>query len=225
MRVFVAGARGAIGARLVRQLIDRGHEVIGSFRSPGKAERVRALGAEPVQMTRSPITFLAAAAVVPLVALAVAGCGGGDDNNATASAAPPKTPSGQSATVGVANSNLGRILVDSKGRTLYLFKQDSGPKSTCFGECASDWPPVRAHGKPTVGRGLTASKVRTTPRSDGKPQVTYNGHPLYLFAGDKNPGDTNGQGLSAFGAKWYVLSRAGNQITEQASSTGGNSVY
>lgn len=178
-------------------------------------------------MTRSnPFTFLAGAAVVPLVALAVAGCGGGDDSSdATAAVTPPKTASGRTATVGVANSGPGKILVDSQGRTLYLFKQDTGTTSTCSGECASDWPPLRANGKPTVGRGLTASKVGTTARSDGKPEVTYNGHPLYLFAGDKNPGDTNGQGLNAFGAPWYVVSPAGNQITQQTSSTGGNGVY
>jgi predicted lipoprotein with Yx(FWY)xxD motif len=177
----------------------------------------------------SPKNFLGGAAVIPLVALAVAGCGGGsDNNNATAAATPPKTSSGNSATVGVANSGLGNILVDSQGRTIYLFDKDSGTKSTCSGECATDWPPVRSSGQPTVGKGLTASELATTTRSDGKPQVTYNGHPLYLFAGDHNPGDINGQGLNAFGAKWYVLSPAGNQITQTAgggSSTGGNSVY
>jgi predicted lipoprotein with Yx(FWY)xxD motif len=177
-------------------------------------------------MTRSkPFTFLAGLAVVPLVALAVAGCGDDNNGNATAAVKPPKTTNGRPATVGVAKTGLGKILVDSHGRTLYLFKQDTGTKSTCFGECASDWPPLRANGKPTVGRGLTASKVGTTARSDGEPEVTYNGHPLYLFAGDKKAGDTNGQGLTAFGAPWYVVSPAGNQITRQASNTGGSSVY
>ncbi len=179
-------------------------------------------------MTRSrPITFLATAAVVPLVALAVTGCGGSDNNNdATAASPPPKTASGNSATVGVANSGLGNILVDSQGRTIYLFQQDTSTTSTCTGACATDWPPVRAGGKPTIGKGLTASKVGTTPRSDGKPQVTYNGHPLYLFSGDSNPGDTNGQGVSAFGAKWYVLSPAGNTITATSQSSGsGGGIY
>jgi predicted lipoprotein with Yx(FWY)xxD motif len=178
-------------------------------------------------MTRSrPIRFLAGAALVPLVALAATGCGDSNDNNATAAVTPPKTSSGHSATLGVANPGHGRILVNSKGRTIYLFKKDTGTKSTCTGACATDWPPVRVSGKPTVGKGLKASKVGTTARSDGKPQVTYNGHPLYLFSGDSKPGDTNGQGLSAFGAKWYVVSPAGNQITSQASSSsGGGSVY
>ena len=111
------------------------------------------------------ITFLATAAVVPLVAFAVTGCGGDDNNNdATAAAPPPKTASGGSATVGLANSGLGKILVDSQGRTVYPFLKDAGTKSACFGECASDWPPVRANGSPTVGQGLAASKVGTTAR-------------------------------------------------------------
>lgn len=170
-----------------------------------------------------PFTFLAGAAVVPLAALAVAGCGGGNDNG-TATAAPPKTASGRVATIGVDNnSSLGKILVDSQGRTIYLFQKDTGTKSTCFGACAVAWPPVRTSGRPTVGKGLTASKVGTTPRSDGKPQVGYNGHPLYLYQGDQNPRDTNGQGLTAFGAAWFVLSPAGDQVSGQGSSSSGGS--
>ena len=172
-------------------------------------------------MSRSkPSTFLAATAAIPLVALAAAGCGSND--NGTATAASPKTSSGHVATIGVADSgSLGTILVDSQGRSVYLFKKDTGTKSTCFGACATQWPPVRATGKPTVGMGLTASKVGTTARSDGKPQVTYNGHPLYRFVGDQAPGDTSGQGLTAFGASWFALSPAGNQVSGQGSTSGG----
>jgi predicted lipoprotein with Yx(FWY)xxD motif len=165
------------------------------------------------------ITFLPGAAAIPLVALAVAGCGGG----ATASPAPPKTASGSAATVGVANTGLGKILVDSKGRTLYLFQKDSGTKSTCFGACASDWPPLRAKGRLTVGSGAKASMVGTTTRSDGKRQVTYNSHPLYLYAGDEKAGDTEGQGVTAFGAGWYALTSTGNQVAGQASNSGASS--
>jgi predicted lipoprotein with Yx(FWY)xxD motif len=173
-------------------------------------------------MTRSkPITLLAGAAAVSLIALAVAGCGGGSSATPAASA-PPKTTSGQSATVGAQNdSNLGTILVDGQGRTLYLFQKDSGTQSACLDACASVWPPLRASGKPTAGGGLNASLVGTTSRSDGKPQVTYNGHPLYLFYGDAKPGDTNGQGSTAFGGGWFVLSAAGNQVLDQTSSSGG----
>ena len=165
------------------------------------------------------ITFLATAAVIPLAALALAGCGGGGD--ATASKATPKTANGRAATVGVANSALAEILVDSQGRTLYLFKKDAGTKSACFGACADLWPPLRATGKPTVGAGANAALLGTTARADGPPQVTYNGQPLYLYAGDHKPDDTNGQGVTTFGAPWWVLSPAGNQITGPASSSGG----
>jgi predicted lipoprotein with Yx(FWY)xxD motif len=170
------------------------------------------------------IASLAAAAAIPLAALAVTSCGGGGE--ATESPAPPKTASGAPATVGAATTGLGKILVDSTGRTIYLFKKDRGTTSACSGACASAWPPVRASGKPTVGPGANASLIGTTARSDGMPQVTYNGQPLYLYEGDEKPGDTNGQGLTGFGAPWWVLSPAGNQVTGQASSSGGGgSIY
>jgi predicted lipoprotein with Yx(FWY)xxD motif len=169
---------------------------------------------------RRPIAFLLSAAAVPLIALVVAGCGGG--GGATASTTPAATPSGHPATVGVANnSSLGNILVDSQGRTLYLFQADSGTKSACTGACATAWPPLRVSGKPVAGSGIAASKLGTSARSDGKPQVTYNGHPLYRFANDQNPGDANGQGVNAFGGLWYVLSPAGTAVTTSASSSSG----
>jgi predicted lipoprotein with Yx(FWY)xxD motif len=169
-------------------------------------------------MTRSrPITFLASAAVIPLVALTIAACGGGG----AATAATPTTSSGAPATVGVASTGLGSILVNSSGRTLYLFKADVGTKSACTGACAAAWPPLLVTGKPTAGAGLTASKLGTTTRSGGKQQVTYNGHPLYLFVQDHKPGQTTGQGVTAFGDPWFALTPAGNQASGSASSSGG----
>jgi predicted lipoprotein with Yx(FWY)xxD motif len=171
-------------------------------------------------MTRSrPITFLIGAAAVGLIALA-AGCGGGSNDTPAASAAPAGASGNAAATVGTANAGgLGTILVDSSGRTLYLFEKDSGTTSACSGACASAWPPLEANGKPTVDSGLDASLVGTTMRSDGKAQVTYNGHPLYLFSGDQAAGDTNGQGSTAFGGSWDVLTPAGDEVTAQASSS------
>jgi predicted lipoprotein with Yx(FWY)xxD motif len=170
-------------------------------------------------MTHSrPITFLASAAVIPLVALTVAACGGG---GSAATAATPKTSSGASATVGVSKSSLGSILVNSNGRTLYLFKADSATTSACSGACASAWPPLLVTGKPTAGTGLTASKLGTITRSGGNQQVTYNGHPLYTFVKDQKLGDVNGQGVTAFGASWFALSPSGNQASAPASSSGG----
>jgi predicted lipoprotein with Yx(FWY)xxD motif len=171
-------------------------------------------------MTRSrPITFLAGTAAVALSALAAWGCGGGDYGDAAGTT--PATPASEpDASIGASNEgDIGTILVDSNGRTLYLFRKDSGSKSTCFGACASTWPPLRATGEPTVSGGASASLIGTSTRSDGKQQVTYNGHPLYLYAGDEKAGDTRGQGLTDFGASWYVLTPAGQQVSGQASKS------
>ena len=168
------------------------------------------------------ITFLTFMALVLPGALAVAACGGG---GAAASSSPANTSSGQAATVGVANSRLGKILVDSRGRALYLFKADVGTKSACAGACVVAWPPVRTARRPTVGSGANSSLVSTTARSDGEPEVTYNGHPVYRFAGDKAPGDVNGEGLTAFGAEWLALSPVGDEVTNQPSSSGTSGGY
>ena len=167
---------------------------------------------------RTSITSLAGAAALAVVALAVAGCGG---SSASGSAAPPMTTNGLPATLGVANRDLGEILVNSEGRTLYLFQKDSGAKSACTGACASNWPPLRANGKPTVGNGADTSMVATSTRSDGRPQVTYNGHLLYLYVGDQKAGDTKGEGLTAFGGSWFAVSPAGNEVSGPAPNPGG----
>ena len=93
-----------------------------------------------------------------------------------------------------------------------MFQKDSGTTSACSGACAVNWPPLRASGKPTLGSGANSSLVGTTVRSDGKPQVTYNGHPLYYFVTDHKPGQTTGQGVNQFGGPWWVLSAAGKEI-------------
>jgi predicted lipoprotein with Yx(FWY)xxD motif len=168
------------------------------------------------RMRLSPRYFAAAAATAVLLA----GCGG--NSATTSSPAPPKTAGGDTATIGLANNgNLGKILVDSKGDTVYLFQKDTGTKSTCFGKCAVNWPPLDASSKPTEGSGADPAMVGTTSRPGGKSQVTYNGHPLYLFAGDKNAGDTNGEGVNAFGGNWYALTPAGDQVTPPANGGGG----
>jgi predicted lipoprotein with Yx(FWY)xxD motif len=170
-------------------------------------------------LRRSTSVGVLGAGGLALLAAASAGCGGGGATAATS--APPKTASGQAATLGVSNTGLGQVLVNSEGRTLYLFKADQGTKSVCTGECASAWPPLIANGKPTVGSGANASLVGTSTRSEGNTQVTYSGHPLYLFAQDKKAGETNGQGVSAFGAAWFALNSSGNQVSGSSSSTGG----
>jgi predicted lipoprotein with Yx(FWY)xxD motif len=122
---------------------------------------------------------------------------------------------GSAATVHAAQSKLGRILVDNRGRTLYLFEKDRRGTSSCNGACAKAWPPLLASGKPHAGAGAKASLLGTTKRGDGRRQVTYNGHPLYTFVKDIEKGQTNGEGVDAFGAEWYVVSSAGAKIAKQ----------
>jgi predicted lipoprotein with Yx(FWY)xxD motif len=153
-----------------------------------------------------------AAIALPLIALVVAGCGSG-------SASPTKGVHAAGATVTVRSTSLGKVLVDSSGRTLYLFEKDHNGRSACSGSCAGNWPPVTVSGRPTAGAGVMASLLGTTRRSDGTREVTYAGHPLYRYAGDAKAGDTNGEGLNIFGAEWYVLNGAGKQVEKQGSSS------
>jgi predicted lipoprotein with Yx(FWY)xxD motif len=170
-------------------------------------------------MTHSrPITYLAGAVAIPLAALAVAACGGGG----AATAAAQKTSTGAPATVGVAKTSLGSTLINSGGRTLYLFKADTGMQSACSSACATAWPPLLVTGKPTAASGLTTSNLGTITRSGGGHQVTYDGHPLYLFLKDKKPGDVNGQGVTAFGAAWFALTSSGNQAATPVPSSAGS---
>jgi predicted lipoprotein with Yx(FWY)xxD motif len=143
-------------------------------------------------------------ALVAVVALIAAACG-------SASTAPTTTPATVTVTT-TKNAQLGTILVDGKGRTLYLFEKDQGGKSSCSGGCAQVWPPLTTGGNPKAGNGTTASLLGTTGRTDGTTEVTYNGHPLYYYVSDSQPGQTSGQGLNQFGAGWDVLSPGGNKI-------------
>jgi predicted lipoprotein with Yx(FWY)xxD motif len=147
--------------------------------------------------------------LVILTALAlVAALGVGTAAVASSSSSKP--------TVKTRSTSLGTILVDSKGRTLYLFEKDTKNKSKCSGQCAVNWPPALVSGKPTAGGKAVASRLGTTKRSDGKTQVTYAGHPLYRFIVDKNkPGSTKGEGIDAFGAEWYVVGPNGKKIEHE----------
>jgi predicted lipoprotein with Yx(FWY)xxD motif len=102
--------------------------------------------------------------------------------------------------------------VDASGRTLYLWEADSTSASTCYGPCSVAWPPLLTAGSPVAGSGVTQSLLGMSKRTDGTMQVTCHGPPLYYFAGDQQPGDAKGQHLHSFGADWYVVSPAGNEI-------------
>jgi predicted lipoprotein with Yx(FWY)xxD motif len=169
-----------------------------------------------------------------VVVLLLAGCGSGgssdnDDNGASGGgsgstqATGTSETSGQPADVSTTDSgSLGTILV-SDDRTLYLFEKDSGPKSACTGDCAANWPPLLTSGEPTASGEADPSKLGTTTRDDGTTQVTYAGHPLYFFVGDKQAGDTNGQDLDAFGAEWYALQTSGEHAEDKAGDDSGGS--
>src|SRR5213076_1259387 len=133
-----------------------------------------------------------------------------------ASAAAAFAPAGGAATggakVAIRTSPVGRILVDSKGITLYDFVVDKGTTSVCYGACAALWPPLLTKGKPVAGPGVRASLLGTTKRKDGRLEVTYNHHPLYYFVTDRKPGQTTGQGVNQFGGPWWVLSTSGKEI-------------
>jgi predicted lipoprotein with Yx(FWY)xxD motif len=151
-------------------------------------------------------------ALAPLAAaVVIAGCGG-SGGSASQSKTAATTAGGTTPAVELASSKFGKILVDSHGRTLYDFVADKTAMSTCYGACASLWPPLTLAGAPKAGAGVRAPLLGTTKRTDGTTEVTYNGHPLYYFAGDTKPGETNGQAINQFGAPWYVLMANGTEI-------------
>lgn len=171
--------------------------------------------------------FYSAIALLALaVTLAAAGCGGssssngesgegaygGSESTATNKATSSESAGGGAATVALASvGNLGKVLVDSKGFTLYYFEKDKGGKSACYGACAAGWPPLTTEGAPKNMGGVQASKLSTTKRKDGTTQVTYAGWPLYTFVEDKKPGEANGNDVDAFGAEWYALHANGEK--------------
>jgi predicted lipoprotein with Yx(FWY)xxD motif len=131
---------------------------------------------------------------------------------------PPKTEAAGTAgtVVSTASTSLGRIVVNSGGRTLYVFSKDKNNKSACAGMCAKFWPPLIAAGKPRASAGARASLLGTTKRADGRMQVTYNRRPLYTFVKDTKKGQTRGEGLTAFGGQWNAVSPAGSRVERQA---------
>lgn len=152
------------------------------------------------------------------VALAAAGV-------ATAAAVTNRGSSSRNASQATAGrvtlhkTKLGKIVATRSGRTLYLFMADHNGKSSCYGQCASYWPPLMKKGKVSAGAGIKAGLLGTTRRKNGKAQVTYKGHPLYLFSLDKGSGQVAGQGQNIFGGKWFVVSSAGKAIKAAPPST------
>ncbi len=155
----------------------------------------------------------------------IAGCGsssesaggaysGGNDGGSEGKQASDSEPIGIAVVSSKKVDDLGKVLVDSEGRTLYDFQNDkhslySAFSSACYGACAENWPPLLTEGEPEAEGGAFPTKSSTLQRKDGTLQVTYYGHPLYTYVGDKKPGEANGNEVTAFGGKWYVSRPAG----------------
>jgi predicted lipoprotein with Yx(FWY)xxD motif len=171
------------------------------------------------------------------VTIAIAGCGGGKSSSSASSSEGGKAGTGaggrynygeessSSSTSAAAggptalttksNATLGTILAAGPKRlTVYMFMADHGGKSSCYGACASSWPPVTVSGAPKVEGGAMKSKVGTTKRSDGTTQLTYAGRPIYYYTPDTSEASVIGQGVNSFGALWYVMSPSGTVITK-----------
>ena len=165
---------------------------------------------------------LAAPAVA--VAMVLAACGGSSTSSSSGSGSTPSAGSAKPGTsttsnssnaasvVGTMTGSLGTFLVDGKGRALYLWEADHGSRSACSGACAQAWPPLTVTGTPKASGAVKGSLLGTTKRADGSREVTYAGHPLYLFAGDSRAGQTTGEGSNGFGAPWWVVTPAGKAL-------------
>jgi predicted lipoprotein with Yx(FWY)xxD motif len=170
------------------------------------------------------IAIATSAAALTFGAVACGDDGSSGDNSAadtTATAASTTTtePAEQSrarrrtTTLRVRNTSFGRILVDGKGRALYLFTREPSTKSRCYGRCAVAWPPFFARGKLRAGSGLDAGKLRSSRRRDGRRVVTYNGHPLYYYVSDRKPGQVTCHNVVEFGGTWLVVNPDGNAVS------------
>jgi predicted lipoprotein with Yx(FWY)xxD motif len=149
------------------------------------------------------------------LAAAAAGC------SSSGTSSSPSTPTQASgpAVVKTASSPVGQVLVDGNGRTLYVFKADTGTMPTCTGSCASTWPPDTTAGRPQAA-GVNAAMLGTTTGADHTTQVTFHGHPLYYYSGDSAAGQVNGQGIQGI---WFAASPSGGPNTSHPAPSSGGS--
>lgn len=172
----------------------------------------------------TPLTAIAALALIAVAGIAAIAAASGATSSARTmspstgtgygAASAPRANASVAPAIDVRRTSHGRTLVDGRGRTLYLFEADKANMSNCSGSCASVWPPLTANAKPRARGGAVAARIGTIRSRGGGRQVTYAGHPLYRYVLDQRPGDTNGQGLNQFGAKWYVLAPSGRKIDD-----------
>jgi predicted lipoprotein with Yx(FWY)xxD motif len=149
-------------------------------------------------------------ALAAAVLVLTAACGGGSGSG---TAGTSSTGSGAASVLRPEDGPLGRILVDRRGRTVYVFATDAAGTSSCTGACATNWPPVVAPDPlPSSVPGVTG-ELGATERDDGSAQLTVADHPVYTFSGDAEPGQTNGQGVTLDGGLWTVVSPAGAPVS------------
>jgi predicted lipoprotein with Yx(FWY)xxD motif len=180
------------------------------------------LGAVPfafAQTTTSPASPASQSVTTPAVTATPTA------TTAPAAPTPASTPSASptaaagSLVVQTSTTSLGTFLTDSSNKSLYMFAADTDGTSTCTGACAVVWPPFLQSNGQTIApnSSLQSSLFSTTTRPDGTQQVTYNNHPLYYYQGDTSPGNTNGEGISSFGANWYLVQPNGSSLTPSGS--------
>lgn len=171
-------------------------------------------------MHRTPTRLIATVLVATFATLALGACGDDDDNgddaaDPTTTVAGPTTPDATEpapagdVSVATGETDLGTVLVDDEGFTLYIFTQDSANESTCAAGCIEVWPAAAVDGDVVVGDGLDDSRFDTIERDDGSTQLTVDEQPLYRYAPDAAPGDTTGQGLAGV---WFVVDPDGEAI-------------
>lgn len=167
-------------------------------------------------------------AVVPIAALLAAACGSSSHTTTTSAKTSTSSASSSSSTkVTISTKTIkpyGAVLVNSAGRTLYVFAPDKAKKVTCVSGCAAIWPPAKlSAGAKAVGAGgVKASLLGSDPDPSGGRVVTYSGWPLYSYVTDTAPGVAHGQGLNSSGGLWYVISPSGKVIKSKGSSSSGS---
>ena len=163
---------------------------------------------------------LLAVALLALLGLVAAGCGGSSASSAPKSGVLGAQHSTSSVAVKTRKiKRLGVVLVNTKGRTLYVFMKDQHRHVTCTGSCASFWPPLKwkSSGKPKAGGAAKSALLGTDRNPAGGTVVTYNKWPLYTYAGDSAAGQAKGWNLNVNGGKWYVISASGKVVKHKTS--------
>jgi predicted lipoprotein with Yx(FWY)xxD motif len=174
---------------------------------------------------------IAIAVVLGSLVLAAAGCGGSDKQASSRTSSRAATPAtgttgesraarttnvkrtvAKTTTVKVMTTRYGRILVDGRGRALYLFTRETTPTVRCYGACATAWPVFHASGNVRAGTGADPHLIGTTSRRGGTKQVTYAGHPLYHYVTDRKPGQVTCQNVDEYGGTWLVVAPDGTAI-------------